>query len=773
MGRGEPALVLFISMFLLIAVNSAGTYGLLRTFGSQVGDSGVTHSSAYDIEVDREGIYISGLSYSEGRQNFPLLVILNRDHTHRCSTSLVFEVDGQPLTGVATSVKANLSHVFVAGIIGGGTGPGGGGKPVSMVRFELFVAVFDKNCNLDKHYTYFLADSDLAIQIPLFYGEGVDLVLDETGVYIVTGLTILLTRTPGFLLLHLDHSLKYVKHTYLFVEDAASSFATSIAIYGDYLYVAGGLGFVRDIARFESNGLFLLKLNKTDFSYLNSTHLNSGDSMVFFSGMEAVVDDAGDVYFAYNRQNYGSTTGVSVVKLDQSMNVLWTNDYNLNYSYSDASMSNTPPTNTVSKFVYGLSAAVSDSLLYIGGFVSESPLTGKGDLLNGVLLAVDKSDGEALFAFRIRDVEGETFYSLVYSVDSFGSCVYLAGVSDSYRLEYIYMNNYNTLSSTEVERGQKPNYNYMDQQTSYTVHSRPFTPIFDTNLGYGRYGVYGVFCPGDLLRSTFITVTSTRTETTTTTSTHVDTIITTQTLVTIRTSTRLTTTTITSYSTVTMRRVVEEYNVIYATSYLTREVFTTSTAVVSETQTVKTTVADTVTYTLIDFTRGAPETYGRGDVANVVTTTMITTLVRDNIVVTTTTAVSIKETGLSPWFYLPFFLLPIPFAALLVQGRRHVMVIRRHSEPPAGWTSEKTPLVDDTYLKPSIVSIKKGGTVVFINEDNVPHIVFCYEGPEKHLFTSPPIKPGKKWKHKFIEPGIYYISSLEKPYIGGVIRVAG
>ncbi|MEM1948799.1 MAG: hypothetical protein QXY84_06235 [Candidatus Caldarchaeum sp.] len=82
MGRGEPALVLFISMFLLIAVNSAGTYGLLRTFGSQVGDSGVTHSSAYDIEVDREGIYISGLSYSEGRQNFPLLVILNRDHTH-------------------------------------------------------------------------------------------------------------------------------------------------------------------------------------------------------------------------------------------------------------------------------------------------------------------------------------------------------------------------------------------------------------------------------------------------------------------------------------------------------------------------------------------------------------------------------------------------------------------------------------------------------------------------------------------------------------------
>lgn len=44
-------------------------------------------------------------------------------------------------------------------------------------------------------------------------------------------------------------------------------------------------------------------------------------------------------------------------------------------------------------------------------------------------------------------------------------------------------------------------------------------------------------------------------------------------------------------------------------------------------------------------------------------------------------------------------------------------------------------------------------------------------GAGECVFVSEPIKPGGKWSYRFMEPGIYYVVSSQKPFIGGMIRV--
>lgn len=82
-----------------------------------------------------------------------------------------------------------------------------------------------------------------------------------------------------------------------------------------------------------------------------------------------------------------------------------------------------------------------------------------------------------------------------------------------------------------------------------------------------------------------------------------------------------------------------------------------------------------------------------------------------------------------------------------------------------------SPVLNDIYASPSGLNIKKNTVVEFVNHDDRPHIVMYYDGPAGHLFKSGEIEPGKKWRYKFTEPGVYYIKSVTKPYVGAVVRV--
>ncbi|MEM2230825.1 MAG: hypothetical protein QXE72_02660, partial [Candidatus Caldarchaeum sp.] len=216
-------------------------------------------------------------------------------------------------------------------------------------------------------------------------------------------------------------------------------------------------------------------------------------------------------------------------------------------------------------------------------------------------------------------------------------------------------------------------------------------------------------------------------------------------------------------------------------------VTSTSTELVQETVTVPSTVYTTyteysterVSQTVFETVRTivtdrfqAPQIITVYDGAGATTATVFrNTTTTATLQLTTTVKGEVNWLELPPWFYLPFFLLPLPLVAVLLNNRRVKIIINRSEGPLTVWSHGDEPLVEDIYMTPSIASVKKGAKITFVNKDNVPHVIEAYEGPAEYLFTSEEIKPGGKWRHKLEAPGIYRVRSITKPYMGCIIRV--
>ncbi len=711
-------------------------YGLLRTFGAG------PFTSAYDIEVDEDGIYLAGYTtYNIFRPPQSSLTILNPDHTHRCSNYVEFPVDSSSAFGLAASVELNQTHVFVAGYY----------WTSRLGDIAVYVAAFSKaDCMLTGIHRFFVTDFEEITFATILTGEGIDLAVDETGVYLLVGLFI--AEEWGFYVVRLDNYLQPVSGKFYQVYDPSSDFAMSIALGNQRVYVGGITGLDRTSS--DGTSVFILELNKVDLSPTNTTILLPIER--FFIGLEIVVDrNNNDVYVIETYQKFRANDVVGVHKFDRYMNSLWVQSYPAFNVYMDPST--TPPEHIGIRFAYGLSGSVSDTYLFIGGFSTNDYLgSGSERPSHGLLLAVNKFNGEASFGFRILGEESPSYDVRVLGVDTFGDCVYLAGNSAYYRLEYVFLNLWNISSPLLASTTRVTPLENKPDIREDTPSEISWRPDFDSDIRAESYGFYGVFCPGSL----FFTTTSTSTTTLTSSTTY------TQTTTSAITSTRTVTTTTTKTNT---RYETETFS---STFYTTFTQLTTSTYSLTETvhATVPTTVTDISTSIILNtfYTR----------VSTIVSETMAatTTVLRNTtttatVELTTTVRGEVNWLELPPWFYLPFLLLPLPLVAAVLDGRRAKIIINRSDKPPFGWSDDGQPIIEDIYMTPSVVSVKKGATVTFVNKDRTPHVIEAYEGPAEYLFASEEIKPGKKWKHKFRAHGVYYVRSLSKPYMGCIIRV--
>lgn len=709
-------------------------YGLLRTFGR--GD--MPQASVHDIEVDGGGIYMVGYTSSiDYRQPQSSLTIMNPNHTRRCSNYVEFPVDLRFVQGLAASVELNQTHVFVAGIY----------WTSRLGDIAAYVAAFSKaDCRLTGIHRFYVTGYQGIAALPLFVGEGIDLAVDETGVYLLVGLFI--AERQGFYVVRLDQYLQPVNDGFYYIYDPARDLGLSIALGDQRVYVGGITGF--DSSRWEGTSVFILELNKTDLSPTNTTILLPIEGL--FSGLEIVVDrNNNDVYVIETYQRFMAEDFVVVHKFDRYMNSLWVQSYRAFNVYMDPLT--TPPEHIGIWFAYGVSGAVSDTYLFIGGFSTNDYMGSDRERpLHGLLLAVNKFNGEASFGFRIRGEESPYYSLQVLGVDAFGDCVYLGGASEYYRLEYVFLNLFNitfpllTTTPTVTPLGLKP------ELLDHTPDENSWTPDFDTDLGAARYGFYGAFCP----RSLFFTTTSTSTTTATSTQTTTSAI----------TSTLTQTTTATMTNT---RYVTETFS---STLYTTFTQLTTSTYSLTETvhATVQTTVTDISTSIILNTVYATVATT-RSETIAATTTVSRNTTTTATVELTTTVRGEVNWVELPPWFYLPFLLLPLPLVAAVLDGRRAKIIINRSDKPPFGWSDDGQPIIEDIYMKPSVVSVKKGATVTFVNKDRTPHVIEAYMGPAEYLFTSEEIKPEGKWKHKFRAQGVYHIRSLSKHYMGCIIHV--
>ena len=730
--------LLMVSLMIFIALtpplSADPAYGLLRSFSPEPSNGMPTRGLAYDLEIDEDGIYIVGFESSpngDGKgaiiTQSTFLIILEPDHSPRCS--IVFGFPSDPLFSVSSgiSVEVNQTHVFVAGIY----------FTNRLGNIVVFVSAFSKSsCIMTGIYRLYVTDYEEISAITFITGEGVDLAVDETGIYLLVGY--FLVEGRGFHVLKLDNSLQPVAEDFYYIGDPRRDFGLSIALGDESVYVAGLTEFdVRDFIRLEGSGIFLLELDKNNLAVKNATLLSPIDG--YFAGLEVVVDEDNNIYVARTYQKYMAIDQIGVTKFDRRMNELWTQVYLLWYPY----WSTSPPYHVPVEFAYGVTAAVSSAYLFIGGFTTTNYLGEKNEAYSGLLLAVNREDGEGLFAYRIQPQEGPSGYVVVMGVDAFRDCAYLAGYSNNYRLEYVFLNNFNftfpalARNAGAIRTGDK----HEMREDRPVIES--WVPIFDTDTGAELYGFYGVFCARGMVAST------TTISTSTVTSTDLVRRTTTSTVRVFTTTTRYETETV--YSTGTLYQT----QVVYSTRFTTREEVVHSTVFSTVYRTFGRPGTETVTYTAVE-----PRTFFRNT----------TTTVYHNTTSYVVTTAAVDWLGLPLWVYTPFLFMPIPLAAVLLRGRRHVVVINKSSTPPT-WRPGNPPIVDDAYMMPSVLNIRRKTVVEFVNKDEDSHIIVSYEGPAEHLFRSDEINPGKKWKHKFTEPGIYYIKSLSKQYIGGVIRV--
>ncbi|MCX8201756.1 MAG: hypothetical protein N3H84_06605, partial [Candidatus Caldarchaeum sp.] len=666
---------------------------------------------------------------------------------------LEFPVDPERVfvQGLATSVEVNQTHVFVAGHY----------WTHRLGALAVFVAVFTKSdCSLTGLYTFDVTDFEEVSLVTIFTGEGIDLAVDQTGVYLLVGYFVF--ENLELLVLKLDHHLQYLSHRFYNLT-AGRDFGASIALGDRSVYVAG-LTEYRVNSMLDGQRVFVLELDKSDLLVRNTTLLQPIEE--YYLGLEIIVDENNDIYVVQTFQKNMASNAIVVSKFDRMMNNLWTQTYWLFHPYTDTNP-DTEPQHVVERFAYAVSAAVSSKYLFVGGFTTNTYFgDGQEPLIpHGLLLTIDRANGEGLLAFKIQAQPSPSYPVQLFGVDAYLDCAYLAGASSYYRLEYVFLNNFNLILPTWSQRGTATLLDQVLEERDDEPSLNSWNPVFDINIDDQSYAFYGIFCPGALILETTTTTTSTVQVTSTTATTTKRTTTTTR----YTTSTATTTNTITSFSTET--QYVTEYT--YSTSYTTRLVELATTAYTTVTERTAIGVTETVSVastTMVQFIKTFTFDGPRAVPAVGLTSTVLANRTT-TVVSTTTLAGEVDWTALPPWFYLPFFLLPIPFAAVLMSRGRHRIVINKVNAPPFGWKPGDNPVFEDAFAKPCILNIKRNTVVEFVNEDDVPHLIASYQAPGEHHFESDEIKPGKKWKHKFTEPGIYYVKSLTKQYVGAVIRV--
>lgn len=734
---------------------------------SEVSDIFLDFDAGYDIEVDEYGLYIVGRQLGEASPNqSPWVLVLNSDHTLRCSTHLVFQpILGEPY-GYAVSLDHNRTHLIIGGIY----------AVEIPLGYSLFVAALDKqDCRLSGIFQHSISSPVSGDTITFIFGKGVDVAVDETGIYVVAGITALVRPDPqGFLVIKLDSSLNLLTHRYYYLYDPGFDFASSIALHKDGVVIVGGTlvsptGL--ELLRGHMRNHFLLILDKRDLSAKEQVEIFP-IAAGFFAGAEIVVEEI-EIYLVTVSLDYDpiSMTFVRdnpyVIKYIYSggvLKLLWASSLTPQYSYTrddgpgDGSQ---PPILVDAPYSYSLSAAVGGPYLYIGGFTGPRAFPFGGSFYHGLLIALNRTDGAGLFSFRIQPGEEPISRNAwVHGVDALGDCAYLAGWSGHHRLEYVFEN---------VKHGY-PGYRetlvrFLEGRGGPDLRDDPVNQytssvIFDNPTDSVRYAFYGYFCPGSVMRTFTTTSVSTTTSTTETTSTAVTTSTTHTTQTNYETRTSLTT----------LRRTTTTYvtNTRYSTVYTTQQRLQTVTfsetvtRLFETTSTHRTVIPQVVVYTSTS-------------IVTLPNQTPVTTVYMNSTHTVMSTVTLAREAdwfSLPPWFYLPFLLLPLPLLGILLSRGRHRIIINKTQGPPHGWKPGDTPIIDDIYMTPSLLNIQKNSTVEFLNKDDEPHVVASYDGPAKHLFKSDIIQPGKKWKHKFTEPGIYYVKSMTKEYIGAVIRVA-
>ncbi|MCS7094736.1 MAG: hypothetical protein NZ988_02870 [Thaumarchaeota archaeon] len=783
-------------IFVANSTSPSDVYGLLRSFGSYYkGGAPQGPEVAYDIKVDKNGIYIVGQQSSDAPR--PYLLILNRDHSYRCSSYLLFPPETDPF-GSSFSVDVYGESVFVAGVY---RYTSGGSNALFVTRFRA------ADCSVERVYLYDLRDSPT--KIPEQFGEGIDIAVDENNVYVLIGMI----SPEGFAILKLDHSLTFIAARNYLTEIGAV-IASSFALSKDYIFVAAGPLEDRS-AITEAKNMIIMRINKNNLDPTSFVIQLSLSEDLFFTGAEILVEERVhevDLYLIYGHifRSYPHDV-IEVLKLrvpkaeERSwvLPVVWHRRYFISYVYTFP-YTGTQITQPVPEwghiqilYDYPIDAAISDGLIFVGGFMGHSSLREKLASKTGFILAIDSESGSEVYSLRIQGPQEASSDVMVLGIDARDGCVFPAGVTNSYLMEYVFSNVLHEVVEVRADQIRSDFTELSPADRPDRPDAREWSVAFNADTGASWYSFYGVFCHARLLNtiteSTTVTITvpETSTFTTTTTTTLTETSATTSTQTSYTTVTTTTTRTAAVTTTSTIYRRVTDTEVVWVTRETTRT--TTETAAVFDTRSTTSTlfltrmINETLTHTnlfqattfvtevnrvVLTLTRFTTSLiYEGGQFTGPTTTTTVWYNATHTV-----TQVRLPLDLTTVFFFagvsVPLLLLPVP---LIIIARRILgkkVVIKSHDAAPSEWQEGDQPILDEKYLKPCVVNIKRGSTVTFINEDDEDHVLWCYRGPLEKSFLSNTIEPKSKWKYKFDTPGVYYLKSTKKPYIGGIIDVS-
>lgn len=110
----------------------------------------------------------------------------------------------------------------------------------------------------------------------------------------------------------------------------------------------------------------------------------------------------------------------------------------------------------------------------------------------------------------------------------------------------------------------------------------------------------------------------------------------------------------------------------------------------------------------------------------------------------------------------------------------NIIIIESEEEKPikAGTANVLIPngnfdVANSAFYIPLHLEVKVGTTVVWVNDDAVPHTIQSQDehGKVVGLFNSAPLKTGDRFAHKFTEPGVYNYFCTLHPWRVGVVTV--